>query len=478
MKKAIIFLAFVLITGGLFGQALPSGSVPFGTQLWIAPDGAIWTGTDNNGFKNLVTMNNMSLQTVTDVGSLTDNIIGVKSGELDFTTDGPTTFYGYAGITSINAPGFGIIGFDNYPESPTLAPYNLTINGNSFSLAATGPHQDNARLSIGNFGMAIRNKVSYDITGGILTNDYDLQKTQYRYNELIQITDSADTGGSQVFMQRALYHDIGIAGFNMEYVDENNGHSAVGISASADSAMVTFYTIDNPSIWQIGRRTGSANFIIKSSQGDVVIEGANANPVVVLGKDGRVSGSPGVDPNDFATVSQLSGGGGGVGTLQSVTDAGSTTTNALVISADAGSLWMDQESENMGVIRSSNGTNYAQLLFKPTPNAGEAPIQFNARVSGSDAVNTNEFATLSQAGETFSYSTTAVTANYIVPHNAGFTPSSVHVTPNTSAAAGIDLTEPVQCQWWAEVDATNVTIRFHGPLPPAGERAWTITVYQ
>ena len=93
MKKAILFLAFVLSVGALFGQALPSGSVPYGTQLWIAPDGGIWTGTDNNGFKQLLVISNTAF-----AQSVESTVIFENGGSLRVptpTTDGMAANKGY-----------------------------------------------------------------------------------------------------------------------------------------------------------------------------------------------------------------------------------------------------------------------------------------------------------------------------------------------------------------------------------------------
>src|SRR5690554_6901258 len=35
------------------GQALPSGSVPFGTMFWLAPAGSVWVGRSSHGYKNV-----------------------------------------------------------------------------------------------------------------------------------------------------------------------------------------------------------------------------------------------------------------------------------------------------------------------------------------------------------------------------------------------------------------------------------------
>src|SRR5690606_5082762 len=74
MKRIIVILAFSLVALTGHGQALPSGSVPFGTMLWLAPDGSVWTGSGNNGFKKL---SRETLQEVTDAGNITDNAISI-----------------------------------------------------------------------------------------------------------------------------------------------------------------------------------------------------------------------------------------------------------------------------------------------------------------------------------------------------------------------------------------------------------------
>src|SRR5690554_6936724 len=53
MRKIVLILALVGAALAAAGQALPSGSVPFGTMFWIAPDGSVWVGSSNNGYKNV-----------------------------------------------------------------------------------------------------------------------------------------------------------------------------------------------------------------------------------------------------------------------------------------------------------------------------------------------------------------------------------------------------------------------------------------
>jgi hypothetical protein len=54
MRKIVLILALVGAALAAAGQALPSGSVLFGQNTWLAPDGSVWTGKDGYGYKKLL----------------------------------------------------------------------------------------------------------------------------------------------------------------------------------------------------------------------------------------------------------------------------------------------------------------------------------------------------------------------------------------------------------------------------------------
>lgn len=54
MRKIGLILALVGAALAAAGQALPSGSVLFGQNTWLAPDGSVWTGKSMYGYKKLL----------------------------------------------------------------------------------------------------------------------------------------------------------------------------------------------------------------------------------------------------------------------------------------------------------------------------------------------------------------------------------------------------------------------------------------
>lgn len=64
MRKIALILALVGAALAAAGQALPSGSVKFGTMTWLAPDGGVWTGSSFTGYNQVMSLNMTGLQTV------------------------------------------------------------------------------------------------------------------------------------------------------------------------------------------------------------------------------------------------------------------------------------------------------------------------------------------------------------------------------------------------------------------------------
>lgn len=64
MKKIVIILAFVAASMTGLSQALPGGSVKFGTMTWLAPDGGVWTGSSFTGYNQVLSLNMTGVQTV------------------------------------------------------------------------------------------------------------------------------------------------------------------------------------------------------------------------------------------------------------------------------------------------------------------------------------------------------------------------------------------------------------------------------
>lgn len=60
MRKIVLILALVGAALAAAGQALPSGSVLFGQNTWLAPDGSVWTGKDGYGYKKLLSPDDLS----------------------------------------------------------------------------------------------------------------------------------------------------------------------------------------------------------------------------------------------------------------------------------------------------------------------------------------------------------------------------------------------------------------------------------
>src|SRR5690606_26194999 len=60
MRKIVLILALVGAALAAAGQALPSGSVLFGQNTWLAPDGSVWTGKDGYGYKKLLSPDDLT----------------------------------------------------------------------------------------------------------------------------------------------------------------------------------------------------------------------------------------------------------------------------------------------------------------------------------------------------------------------------------------------------------------------------------
>lgn len=60
MRKIVLILALVGAALAAAGQALPSGSVLFGQNTWLAPDGSVWTGKDGYGYKRLLSPDDLT----------------------------------------------------------------------------------------------------------------------------------------------------------------------------------------------------------------------------------------------------------------------------------------------------------------------------------------------------------------------------------------------------------------------------------
>lgn len=78
MKNLLTLLItlFSLSAAAQVQSSLPSGSVPYGTQYYIAPDGGVWIGTSSKKFRNIGTKSRI------------DSLLALKQGALTITTTG------------------------------------------------------------------------------------------------------------------------------------------------------------------------------------------------------------------------------------------------------------------------------------------------------------------------------------------------------------------------------------------------------
>lgn len=111
MRKIVLILALVGAAIAAAGQALPSGSVLFGQNTWLAPDGSVWTGKDGYGYKKLLSPDDLSNYVTTNTDQ---TITGAKTFTSTVRVTGVSSFGEGMNLVagSNGAGGFAVIGGD------------------------------------------------------------------------------------------------------------------------------------------------------------------------------------------------------------------------------------------------------------------------------------------------------------------------------------------------------------------------------
>lgn len=226
MRKIVLILALVGAALAAAGQALPSGSVKFGTMTWLAPDGGVWTGSSFTGYNQVMSLNMTGLQTV--------------AGDVVFTKPLSSTSFLATGVAI--SDGMNIIGGSNNSGGIAAISGNETKfagfvqNENEFTIGygTTNPGQHSGKFSI---DLPTGNAVFTGTVSGVPAvngNDFvtldqmnsggnidaklvpyfhkDTSAVQYVYSPTV--FDS----GTQVWVQRTPTNDNDVA--NKKYVDD------------------------------------------------------------------------------------------------------------------------------------------------------------------------------------------------------------------------------------------------------------------
>lgn len=106
-------------------SALPVGSVPYGTQYYIAPDGSVWVGSSTKKFRNMGTK------------SRVDSLLALKQGALTITTTGTSGASTLVGNT-LNIPQYTGGGGGGGITSVTSSTADVTITNTTTAPVITG----------------------------------------------------------------------------------------------------------------------------------------------------------------------------------------------------------------------------------------------------------------------------------------------------------------------------------------------------
>lgn len=261
MRKIVLILALLGAALAAAGQALPSGSVLFGQNTWLAPDGSVWTGKDGYGYKKLLGIENAFMEQV-PTGSISayrvvdfDHSNSLAPGVIQFShnPDSTRAFGNYGVSFGLNSVASGIYSFAQGLNALALGGYSVALAGGR-ALGSQSVAFGTAALAANNQSIAFNGQTSHGVgaiafgLGAQAYSAYSLNLGKYPDNPVTTAENDLTAGSPAIIFGN-------------------------GTSPNNKSNAFIFYN------------DGKAEF------------------------SGTVSGAPAVNNNEFVTLGQVSGGG-------------------------------------------------------------------------------------------------------------------------------------------------------------------------